>query len=66
MRRSLTSAPMTTDAAAANIPNRIHEYRDLPGDVFYRVVIVLGFALVLILSWRFDIFHGVISAARHH
>ena len=56
---------MTTDIAAAK-PARIHDYRDLPGDEFYRAFILLGFALVLYLSWRFDIFHGVVSAARHH
>ena len=62
----MKSLPMTTDIAAANPPARIHDYRDLPGDEFYRAFILLGFALVLALSWRFDIFHGVISAARHH
>ena len=29
-------------------------------------MILFGFAVVLFLSWQFDIFHGVISAARHH
>ncbi len=57
---------MTTDVAAANFPARIHDYRDLPGDEFYRALILFGFAIVLFLSWRFDIFHGVVSAARHH
>ncbi len=56
----------TTDIAAATSPARIHDYRDLPGDRFYRALILLGFAIVLFLSWRFDIFHGVVSAARHH
>ena len=59
--------PMTTDAAAAAaFPARFHDYRDLPGDAFYRASILFGFAVVLYLSWRFDIFHGVVSAARHH
>ena len=57
---------MTTDAAAASFPARFHDYRDLPGDAFYRALILFGFSVVLYLSWRFDIFHGVISAARHH
>jgi hyaluronan synthase len=57
---------MTTDAAAASFPARFHDYRDLPGDAFYRALILFGFAVVLYLSWRFDIFHGVVSAARHH
>jgi len=56
----------TTDIAAAHFPARIHDYRDLPGDHFYRALILLGFAVVLFLSWHFDIFHGVVSAARHH
>ncbi|HEV7490406.1 MAG TPA: glycosyltransferase [Rhodanobacteraceae bacterium] len=56
---------MTTDVTAAEPPIRFHDYRDLPGDHFYRALILLGFAIVLFLSWRFDIFHGVISAARH-
>jgi len=57
---------MPTDRAAALFPARFHDYRDLPGDAFYRALIVFGFAVVLYLSWRFDIFHGVVSAARHH
>ncbi|HJT97318.1 MAG TPA: glycosyltransferase family 2 protein [Rhodanobacteraceae bacterium] len=57
---------MTTDAAAAESRARIHDYHDLPGDEFYRALILLGFALVLFLSWRFEIFHGVVGAARHH
>jgi hyaluronan synthase len=62
----MNSFPMTTDIAAAKSPARIHDYRDIPGDEFYRAFILFGFAVVLVLSWRFDIFHGVISAARHH
>jgi hyaluronan synthase len=57
---------MTTDVTAAESSIRFHDYRDLPGDHFYRAFILLGFAVVLFLSWRFDIFHGVVSAARHH
>jgi hyaluronan synthase len=57
---------MTTDIAAATPSTRFHDYRDLPGDEFYRAFILLGFAIVLYLSWRFDIFHGVVGAARHH
>jgi hyaluronan synthase len=57
---------MTTDITAAKPSTRFHDYRDLPGDEFYRAFILLGFGLVLFLSWRFDIFHGVVSAARHH
>jgi len=57
---------MTTDSPAAKPPTLTHEYRDLPGDDFYRALILFGFALVLYLSWRFDVFHGVVSAARHH
>ena len=62
----MNSLLMSTDAAAARFPVRIHDYRDLPGDEFYRALILFGFAIVLFLSWRFDIFHGVVSAARHH
>ena len=57
---------MTTDIAAASPRTHVHDYRDLPGDEFYRALIVFGFAIVLFLSWRFNIFHGVVSAARHH
>lgn len=62
----MKSPPMTTDIAVAKSPPRVHDYRDLPGDEFYRAFILLGFALVLVLSWHFDIFHGIVSAARHH
>ena len=62
----MNSLSMTTDATAARFPARIHDYRDLPGDELYRALILFGFAVVLFLSWRFDIFHGVVSAARHH
>ena len=70
MRHEHTTLPespflMTTDAAAARFPARFHDYRDLPGDALYRALILFGFGIVLFLSWRFDIFHGVISAARH-
>jgi len=54
---------MPTDRAAALFPARFHDYRDLPGDAFYRALIVFGFAVVLYLGWRLDIFHGV-SARR--
>jgi len=57
---------MTTDATAAPSPASFHDYRDIPGDPFYRALILFGFAVVIFLSWRFDIFHGVVSAARHH
>ncbi|HKE49573.1 MAG TPA: glycosyltransferase [Rhodanobacteraceae bacterium] len=57
---------MTTDIAAAKARPRAHDYRDLPGDDIYRALILFGFAIVLFLSWHFDIFHGVVSAARHH
>ena len=57
---------MTTDTAAATPLKRSHDYRDLPGDEFYRAFILFGFAVVLYLSWHFDIFHGVVTTARHH
>ena len=57
---------MTTEITAAESSIRFHDYRDLPGDHLYRALILIGFAVVLFLSWRFEIFRGVISAARHH
>ena len=48
------TSPMTTDMAADRFPARFHDYRDLPGDAFYRALILFGFAVVLYLSWRFD------------
>lgn len=57
---------MTTETAAASPSIRFHDYRDLPGDHFYRAMILFGFAVVVLASWRMDIFHGVIGAARHH
>jgi hyaluronan synthase len=57
---------MTTELTAAPAAPRIHDFHELPGDAFSRALILLGFGLVLFLSWRLNIFHGVIGAARHH
>ena len=46
--------------------HRVHDYHEIPGDALYRVAILLGFSLILYASWRFNVFHGVLRAARHH
>jgi hyaluronan synthase len=45
---------------------RLHEYRDQPGDHFYRAAILFGFAALLYVSWRHPAFHGLLRSARHH
>lgn len=45
---------------------RVHDYHEIPGDGFYRMMILLGFAVVLYATWQFNVFHGVLHAARHH
>lgn len=45
---------------------RVHEYRDQPGDHLYRAAILFGFAALLYVSWRYPIFHGLVRSARHH
>ena len=43
-----------------------HDYHERADDPVYRALILLGFALMLYASWRFNVFHGVVGAARHH
>ncbi|HEY0180565.1 MAG TPA: glycosyltransferase family 2 protein, partial [Dokdonella sp.] len=45
---------------------RVHDYQDQPGDLLYRAIILLGFAVLLYGSWRFHVFNGVLNSARHH
>jgi hyaluronan synthase len=56
----------TLAARAAERPCPPHELRDRTDDHIYRALILFGFALLLFVTWRFDAFHGVIGAARHH
>ena len=55
----MSPMPMTTESAAAEVRERFHDYRDLPGDEFYRALILLGFAARAVASWQFNVFHGV-------
>ena len=50
----------TTCVAAAPTT---HDYGQMRGDVFYRLVILLGFGVVLLASWRLRVFHGFIHSS---
>lgn len=46
--------------------HRVHDYHEMRGDSIFRVVILLGFSVLLYASWHFNVFHGLLHAARHH
>ena len=57
------SSPASPPSSATRRP---HDYHEIPGDGFYRIAILLRFALLLYASWHFNVFHGVLHSARHH
>lgn len=40
-----------------------HDYHAIPGDRYYRVVLLVALGVALLASWRFALFHGVIHMA---
>ena len=44
----------------------VRDYHLRPGDPFYRIAIIAGFAVVVIASWQLRVFGGWIHAAHHY
>ena len=59
---------MQTEAMAIDPPaaHRLYEYHTMPGDRAYRMLILLGLALLLMASWQLQVFHGVVDLTRQH
>ncbi len=48
------------------VPGATHDYHLRSGDTFYRIAILVGFVLVVAMSWRLQVFHGWIHLTREY
>lgn len=55
---------MTTESLP--LPRAIHDFHLRPGDTFYRIAILLGFAIVILAGWHLQVFRGLIHLSREY
>src|SRR6185312_11828380 len=62
--RDSSNLPMHTQALPA--PAAAPDYHLQPGDVFYRVAILVGFIVVVVATWKLRAFHGLLHSAHQY